>query len=315
MEPIFTTFVANHPDDVVSVIYHTSFPYPVDPFYYNNVEDNEGRRGYYGVVTVPNELVDGTHVSTSLAALTAAYNARKAVPTDLTLAISGDWDADSRQVDVAVTASTSSALAGEYRLFIVLTESEIFFDATNGIDFHEYTMRDMFPDASGTPVVFSGDFPQTAQASASFTLPTGAPPHEFVAENCRIVCFLQEVSAGARSLREIHQAADVHVTDLGSTGIADTPAVFELGASYPNPFNPSTTIPVAAADAGSVRLEIVDVRGRSVCVLHDGRLPAGRSEFRWDGTDASGSPVASGVYLSRLVDAGGSRSRRLVLIK
>ena len=64
---------------------------------------------------------------------------------------------------------------------------------------------------------FSGAFPQTAQASASFTLPTGAPPHEYIAENCQIVCFLQE-AASTRAEDEVHQAAAAYVTDLGETG-------------------------------------------------------------------------------------------------
>ncbi len=296
------------------MIYHVNFPYPIDPFFFNNMEDNEGRRAFYGVLGVPNERVDGSQTGTSLAALTAAYDSRKATPTDVSLEISGSWNPDSRDVDVQVTATTTSPLLGDYRLHIVLTESEIYFDATNGIQIHDHTMRDMFPDAAGTPVVFEGDLPQTVQASASFMLPEGAPPHEFIAENCRIVCFLQETS-GARSIGEIHQAAASGLTTLANTGVAELPARASLGRNYPNPFNPSTTIPVSVAKTGPVRLDVMDSRGRRIRTLHDGRLNSGSHTFRWNGDDEMGAPQASGVYLARIIDGAGTSMQRLVLLK
>ncbi len=308
-------FVQTHADDCVAVIYHTNFPYPFDPFYDHNVEDNEGRRSDYGIGGVPHVRVDGSQSGTSSGALQAAYDARKATPTDVGLIVEGSWDDETRQVEVTVTASTMSPLLGEYSLHIVLIENEVYFEGTNGIDWHEFTMRDMFPDFGGTPVTFSGDFPQEAQASASFVLPTGAPPHEYVAGNCQLVFFLQEL-AGTRSENEVHQAAVIGVTELGGTAVAEAaPSNFRLGANYPNPFNPTTTIPVTAEKDGPARLEILDATGRRVRTLHDGPLAAGTRDFRWDGRDDSGRRLASGVYLARLVGSLDQQSRRLVLLQ
>jgi flagellar hook assembly protein FlgD len=66
---------------------------------------------------------------------------------------------------------------------------------------------------------------------------------------------------------------------------------------------------------GQARLEIVDLRGRRVAVLHDGPLTAGRHELEWRGRDQDGVGVAGGVYLARLVTAGGSRTVKLSLAK
>ena len=275
------------------------------------MEDNEGRINWYPVPSVPRIKADGANSATSYAGYVTALNNRLAQPTDLSIDITGSWDPGTRQVLIQATASTTSALPGNYALFIVLTESQVYYEGTNGIDWHEYTFRDAFPDFNGTPVTFSGEFPQTATAYASFVLPTGDPPHEYRPEFCDIVCLVQEPSV----TKEVQQAAKVALTELGNTAVDAAPVAPRLGQNFPNPFNPTTTIPVQLADAGDVRLAIVDVTGRRLRTLHDGPLGAGDHALVWDGRDDSGQPVGSGVYLAQLVHAGGRESRRLVLMK
>jgi hypothetical protein len=72
--------------------------------------------------------------------------------------------------------------------------------------------------------------------------------------------------------------------------------------AYPNPFNPSTSLRLELAQAGHVAWRIFDVRGGLVRTLLDGELAAGRYVRSWDGADAAGRPVASGVYYA-VVDA------------
>lgn len=296
-------------------MYHANFPYPIDPFYMHNIPDNQGRIQWYPISSVPRVKIDGLASSTSYSSLQSNYDSRKATPTDVSLEITGSWDPGTRAVDVTVTASTTSALPGDFSLQIVLTESEVYYEGTNGIDWHEHTMRGMFPDHLGTPVTFSGEFPQTAQASASFTLPTGAPPHEYRPEFCQIVAFLQEEPSAAASAYEVQQAAAVHLEDLSETAVAELPAAPQVQRNYPNPFNPTTVIPIRLDEAGPVSLNVVDVRGRVLRVLHDGFLDAGSHELRWDGRDAAGNALPSGVYLARAAGATGSTSQRMVLLK
>jgi len=95
------------------------------------------------------------------------------------------------------------------------------------------------------------------------------------------------------------------------SSVRDVASRSAVGPNYPNPFNPSTTIPVTLENGGPARLEVYDVSGRRVRVLHRGELPAGRHEFSWDGRDDRGVAVSSGVYLARFSDpAGTSASRR-----
>ena len=92
------------------------------------------------------------------------------------------------------------------------------------------------------------------------------------------------------------------------------PERFELGANYPNPFNPSTMIPYQLPAPMHVRLEVFNILGQRVATLVDGEQPAGFHTASWDATDAAGEAVAAGVYLYRLSGAGVQLTRSMLLI-
>jgi len=69
--------------------------------------------------------------------------------------------------------------------------------------------------------------------------------------------------------------------------------------SYPNPFNPFTTISYQLVEDADVILMVYDVMGRRVALLVEERKSAGYHSVRWNGRDDSGNTVASGVYLYR----------------
>ena len=76
------------------------------------------------------------------------------------------------------------------------------------------------------------------------------------------------------------------------------PAQYQLGDSYPNPFNPAVVIPLdLATDQKQVALVIYDVLGRRVRQVWQGPLRAGSHRFVWDGRDEAGKAVAAGVYI------------------
>jgi hypothetical protein len=83
----------------------------------------------------------------------------------------------------------------------------------------------------------------------------------------------------------------------------------------PNPFNPTTTISLRLPAPGPVLARIFDVHGRVVRTLVAADLTAGEHRLRWDGRDASGLQVASGVYLLHVRTADGSRRLKLVMSK
>ena len=92
---------------------------------------------------------------------------------------------------------------------------------------------------------------------------------------------------------------------------------FLLKQNYPNPFNPSTTIEFQLSVASVATLEIFDIIGRRVVGNDRNRsLQAGKHEYIWNGTDATGNPVPSGVYFYQLlVDGQNVATRKMVLLK
>ena len=102
--------------------------------------------------------------------------------------------------------------------------------------------------------------------------------------------------------------------------IALTPKETVLLPNYPNPFNPETWIPYHLASAADVQVTIYDTKGTIVRQLDLGHHPAGYYTDRakaayWDGRNASGESVASGVYFYQLRAADYSSLRRMVIVK
>jgi len=106
------------------------------------------------------------------------------------------------------------------------------------------------------------------------------------------------------------------VEDDGS-GVDDsvTPAAFTLRGNSPNPFNPSTRIAFDLPETADVRLEVYSAAGRRVATLIDRVVEAGRHHVAWQGRDASGRALPSGVYFARLVAGEEIAEHRMVLLK
>lgn len=93
------------------------------------------------------------------------------------------------------------------------------------------------------------------------------------------------------------------------------PKEFVLNQNFPNPFNPSTTIRYEVPDETRVTLKVYNLLGQEVRTLVDAVKGSGRYEIRWDGKNASGKEVASGVYLYRLQADKFVQTRKMLFIK
>ncbi len=87
-----------------------------------------------------------------------------------------------------------------------------------------------------------------------------------------------------------------------------------LFQNRPNPFTPVTKIGFELAQAGRVELAIYSVEGRLIRTLINEDRQAGSHEAIWDGCDAEGKKVASGVYFYKLAAPGIAESRRMILL-
>jgi hypothetical protein len=95
----------------------------------------------------------------------------------------------------------------------------------------------------------------------------------------------------------------------------ETPDLTGLGEIYPNPFNPSTTIPFVLTASANVKLNIFDAQGKLVRTLEDGARPAGMHQVVWDGRDDDGRQAATGVYFVRLVAGSYEMTKKVVMLK
>jgi hypothetical protein len=81
----------------------------------------------------------------------------------------------------------------------------------------------------------------------------------------------------------------------------------------PNPFRGSTEIRFDVPNAARVGVVIYDAAGRELRSLADGVMAAGPHTVAWDGADASGRRVPSGVYFYRLSIDGRTEARRVIV--
>ena len=88
------------------------------------------------------------------------------------------------------------------------------------------------------------------------------------------------------------------------------PEEIKLYPSYPNPFNPKTTISVSIANAALIKLNIFDVNGRLIDNLYDSVIAPGHYQLAWNATNK-----ASGIYFVLLESAGQIKTQKLVLMK
>jgi len=83
----------------------------------------------------------------------------------------------------------------------------------------------------------------------------------------------------------------------------------------PSPVRNRVQLRLALPEPGRALVEVLDVEGRVVKVLADGRFGRGVHSLEWDGRDAAGQRVASGIYLYRLVTAAGTVTRKAVVLR
>ena len=96
------------------------------------------------------------------------------------------------------------------------------------------------------------------------------------------------------------------------------PIEFELGQNSPNPFNPSTTIFYSIPpddQAVPVNITVYDLRGKPLVELVNRSHQPGYYSVVFDGRDAEGRELTSGVYFYRIKAGDFNQTRKMVLLK
>lgn len=119
----------------------------------------------------------------------------------------------------------------------------------------------------------------------------------------------EERPAGSAADIGSDEAAGASKMAAGQT-TTEQPQAFQLQQNYPNPFNPQTIIRYELAEATAVRLEVLDVLGRTVAILIDGEQTAGTHNAVFDAQD-----LASGTYFYRLTAGAFVQTRPMLLLR
>lgn len=112
------------------------------------------------------------------------------------------------------------------------------------------------------------------------------------------------IAAGEEAERAVQTPTEV---DKGTTALQYTLK------NTPNPFNPSTTVRYTLGATERVNLAVYNMLGQEMRVLVRGVRSAGSHEATWDGRDANGIPLASGIYFARLQTESTTLVIRMVL--
>ena len=125
----------------------------------------------------------------------------------------------------------------------------------------------------------------------------------------------EEILTNYSDSEAAREVAELLAVEIPTTELNDIPTSFNLNPAYPNPFNPKTTISFDLPEKANVEVAIYDLNGREV--WNTGRLnfSIGTHSLTWNGTNHSGQPVGTGVYLIRFNSNRYSATQKVVLMK
>jgi hypothetical protein len=131
------------------------------------------------------------------------------------------------------------------------------------------------------------------------------------------------ILAGEHGLLTIPVSGDIKLVEVDAADydgnmvnmtIRELPSTFALAQNYPNPFNPTTTIELALPVASEYNVAIYNIAGQLIRT-YSGYSSAGVVKVEWDGRDASGNPVASGMYFYKANANDFSATKKMLLMK
>jgi hypothetical protein len=255
---------------------------------------------YLDPIRLPNALFDGTTSVHEVSSVPDAYSKyrqkieeRLQVPSPLM--IEGSVTADDTSGQVSAKIRVLEAFSDEaLRFYGVLYENEL--------DEFNYVVRDILPTeelAISTP----GD---SAEVTMAFSLD---PLWDH--EKMGMVVFVQ-----SDSTRQVLQSTRIEHLATGVVG--DLRSELEDQISFgarPNPFSSSVRFSFSAALRPETEMVIYDSSGRTVRTLPANLSGSSGYSLLWDGCDAAGTRIATGIYYVRVVDPRGTLVRKVVCIR
>ena len=118
--------------------------------------------------------------------------------------------------------------------------------------------------------------------------------------------------AGGASL----YAYSEHITAIEEDNLSEDIEGTFLSQNCPNPFNIKTTIQFTTADSdNNTNITIYNFNGQKIKTLVNKKLNEGTHQVVWDGTDDSGNPLSSGIYLYKMQNNNINETKRMILLR
>jgi hypothetical protein len=124
---------------------------------------------------------------------------------------------------------------------------------------------------------------------------------------------VQQVMEGAGSV--VIKSENVKSVGIRISEGVNVPTTFAMSQNYPNPFNPVTHFKVDLPKATEVEVAVYDLLGRKIASLLSGNQAAGQYTLEWNGRDANGVGVPTGMYFLRLSSDEFNATQKIMLMK
>lgn len=191
-----------------------------DPYYNYNSSEADARRSFYAVNAVPGAFVEGTDGGWPWDPNWGnAILSHSNVDPEADISVTGYFDVGTRDGEITIGVTPLGATSGTRTLQVVLVENDLYYAPSyQTYDYHENVMRDMIPDANGTPVVLATG--STSTVEMAFVV-----PEEVIIENAKLVIFVQNNSSKA-----ILNAYGIPVLSIVQDCLNETGDIIDFGA-------------------------------------------------------------------------------------
>ena len=297
-------YIPTQDNDVALIRVHCWWPGPYDPLYLANseqatflVENTPTGSDYAPHLWLDNYVDAGSNG----AGYENYFENQKLVPAPLEISVNFDADNERTLVHLEILDEMP---AGDYRLYVAITEDNVFAPGTNGEDWHNQVFRRLYPDVEGLAI----------------STEIGVQEHwidteiyfRWVFEECRATAYVQEYDSAV-----VQNSGTIFLSEGGLTASPEAPPelVTRLDGAHPNPFNPLTQVSFSLGREQQVTLVVYDLSGHRVAELARGTYAAGSHSVQWNGKNAAGRDVPSGTYMIYMRSEDGNATSKAVLVR
>jgi hypothetical protein len=307
--------------------------YPLRTLFFRNggidivCADSIDARGDVNLNGIPYEIADAVMYTNYFIEGLTAFGDPITEPTRIEAATAAsDVNADGIRLSVADLVYLIRVITGDAMPYVKLVaggdmvlssqvmNGELTVRYTSGIDAGAALLVFDVNGTVGTPVVGNGaagmDIKSKLVGNELRVLVYNIGNNAITAGNDNVLVTIP--ADGSITLRDIDVADFYGATMNVST--RELPSRYDVAQNYPNPFNPTTTIDLSLPVAGDYHLAIYNVAGQLIRTF-DGSTSAGVVSIVWDGKDASGSTVASGMYFYKATVGSFTTTKKMVLMK